>query len=124
MNYDKSTFLFSSNINEMDKSRLATHMGMRISSNSERYLRLPNMMRREKEESFQMIKDRITQMISQWNMRTLSQGGKETFIKSVLQSIPSYAMSCFLLPRSFCGELGRICDRYWWQHNPSKRGIH
>lgn len=32
----------------------------------------------------------------------LSQGDKEVSIKSVLQVISYYAMTCFLFPRAFC----------------------
>lgn len=54
----------------------------------------------------------------------MSQGGKEIFVKSVLQSIPTYAMSCFLLPKTFCSELESIIARYWWQKGKGRKGIH
>lgn len=40
--------------------------------------------------------------IDSWSSRVLSQGEKEIFIKLVLQSLPTYAMSCFLMPKTFC----------------------
>lgn len=48
VNYDKSTIIFSSNVTEGDNSRLANLMGMCISTKSERYLRLPNMVGKRK----------------------------------------------------------------------------
>ncbi|KAA3485113.1 reverse transcriptase [Gossypium australe] len=45
-------------------------------------------------------------------VRLLSQGEKEIFIKSVLQAIPNYAMTCFLLPKSLYGELENIFAKF------------
>lgn len=56
--------------------------------------------------------------------RFLSQGGKEVFIKSVLQAIPTYAMTCFLLLKTLCDELEAIVARFWWQKSHGKCGIH
>ncbi|KAA3468695.1 glycine, alanine and asparagine-rich protein-like [Gossypium australe] len=33
----------------------------------------------------------------------------------VLQSIPTYSMACFLLPKSLCAELDGIIAKFWWQ---------
>lgn len=43
-----------------------------------------------------------------WSPVFLSQGGKEVFIKSALQVISTYAITCFLLPKSLCDEMKRI----------------
>ncbi|KAL4312649.1 hypothetical protein GQ457_01G024910 [Hibiscus cannabinus] len=51
-------------------------------------------------------------------------GGKETFIKAVLQAIPVYAMQCFLLPKVICTKLESIMNAFWWKNNNSSRGIH
>ncbi|KAA3468559.1 reverse transcriptase [Gossypium australe] len=50
--------------------------------------------------------------------------GKEIFIKFVLQAIPTFAMSCFLLPKVLCEKIESILARFWWQKGPGKRGIH
>ncbi|KAA3473632.1 reverse transcriptase [Gossypium australe] len=97
---------------------------MRCSTNIEKYLGLPSVIGKRRKASFQILKDRVTQRISHWSSRYLSQGGKEVFIKSVLQAIPTYAMTCFLLSESLCGELENIFARYWWQHDKGRRGIH
>lgn len=51
----------------------------------------------------------------------LSIGGKEVLIKVVLQAIPMYAMSCFLLSSYFCKELKSVIARFWWQKSAGKR---
>lgn len=41
-------------------------------------------------------------------------GGREVYIKLILQAIPSYAMMCFLLPRSFYKEVETLIAKFWW----------
>ncbi|KAH1063899.1 hypothetical protein J1N35_028886 [Gossypium stocksii] len=115
VNFDKSTVYFSSNTTEDKKESVSTLLGVRRSSNLEKYLRLPNMVGRQKKESFQNLLDRVSTRIDRWSTRFLSQGGKEIFIKSVLQAILAYAMSCFLLPNFLCEKLESIFARFWWQ---------
>ncbi|KAA3462404.1 reverse transcriptase [Gossypium australe] len=53
-----------------------------------------------------------------------SWGGKEVFIKLVLQAIPTYSMMCFLLSRTLCEEMGSLIARHWWQKGHCRKGIH
>ncbi|XP_052478001.1 uncharacterized protein LOC128033827 [Gossypium raimondii] len=124
VNFSKSTVFFSSNMMEGDKAAISTELGIRRSTNMEKYLGLPNMVGMRKKESFQNLKDRIKLKIGNWSTRFLSQGGKEVFIKSVLQAIPTYAKACFLLPKSLCEEFESIFARYWWQKSQKTKGIH
>ncbi|KAA3489007.1 reverse transcriptase [Gossypium australe] len=124
VNFNKSTIFFSSNTQEGVKEEITDVLRMRCSTNIEKYLGLPSVIGKRRKSSFLILKDRVTQRISHWSSRYLSQGGKEVFIKSVLKAIPTYAMTCFLLPKSLCGELENIFARYWWQHDKGRRGIH
>ncbi|KAA3479552.1 reverse transcriptase [Gossypium australe] len=113
-----------SNIQEGVKEEITDVLGMRHSTNIEKYLGLSSVIGKRRKASFQILKDRVNQRISHWSSRYLSQGGKEVFIKSVLQAIPTYAMTCFPLPKSLCGELENIFAKYWWQHDKGRKGIH
>lgn len=62
--------------------------------------------------------------INGWAPKFFSAGGKETLIKSVLQVIPTYAMSCFKLPFSLCNELEQICAKFWWSSSSNGVGMH
>ncbi|KAA3486342.1 reverse transcriptase [Gossypium australe] len=123
VNFDKSIVFFSKNTSEMDRNSVISILGVRSSNNPERYLGLPNVVGRKKKESFQILKDKMKQRIDHWSTRHLSQGGKEIFIKSILQAIPTYTMACFLLPKTFCAEIESIMAKFWWQKGYGKKGI-
>ena len=70
------------------------------------------------------MKDRVALQLGAWNRRILSNEGKEAFIKAGVQLIPTYTMSCFLLPKSFCNEINGLISNYWWKQNNDTRGMH
>ncbi|KAA3485169.1 reverse transcriptase [Gossypium australe] len=113
VNFGKSAIFYSTNTTEESKVAVGRVMGVRSLSSPEKYLGLPNMVGRPKKEAFQNLSSRL-----------LSQGGKEVFIKSVLQAIPTYAMSYFLFPRVLCEKIESVLARFWWQKGPGRRGIH
>ncbi|KAA3465418.1 reverse transcriptase [Gossypium australe] len=102
VNFDKSTIFFSSNTLEGNKEEVLAILGVRPSTDMEKYLGLLSVVGRRKKESFQVLKEKFLFRIKGWCNRFLSQGGKEVFTKPVLQAFPTYAMSRFLLPNSFC----------------------
>jgi hypothetical protein len=54
----------------------------------------------------------------------LSFAGGATLIKVVAQAIPTYIMSSFLLPKSFCDHMENQICKFWWGNNVDKRKIH
>ncbi|KAA3455054.1 reverse transcriptase [Gossypium australe] len=97
------------NTPELERNLVINILGVRSSYNPERYLGLPNMVGRRKKESFQLLKDKM---------------GREVFIKSILQAIPTYTMACFLLPKTLCVEIESIMAKFWWQKGIGRKGIH
>ena len=43
--------------------------------------------------------------LAEWKEKILSIGGRETLIKAGAQTIPTYAMSCFQLPKGLCDDI-------------------
>ncbi|KAK5845334.1 hypothetical protein PVK06_001506 [Gossypium arboreum] len=82
------------------------------------------MVGRRKKHAFVAIKERCVKLLNNWSMRFLSAGGKEVFLKSILQAIPTYAMQCFKLPVSFCRELENLMCKFWWRNSKTNKGIH
>jgi len=56
--------------------------------------------------------------------KLLTKAGKEILIKSIVQTLPTYAMSIFKLPLSICKAIERRIASFWWQKSDSKRGLH
>lgn len=97
--------------------------GKRESGDLEKYLGLPTMVGRSKYNSFRGVKERIWSRIQNWKNIFLSQAGKEVLIKAVLQSIPTYVMSVFKLPKRLCTEISSLLSKFWW-NNMDKEKIH
>ncbi|EPS64876.1 hypothetical protein M569_09903, partial [Genlisea aurea] len=47
--------------------------------------------------------------------------GRAVLIKAVLQAIPVFSMSCFLLPKTFLAKLMGTIARFWWSGNGAKK---
>lgn len=95
INFKKSITVFNSNTSNACKELVSQMINIRISIKLEKYLGLPNIVCGGKRQAFQSLKDRMRAKIFGWSIRHLSQGGKEVFIKSVLQAIPTYSMYAF-----------------------------
>lgn len=124
INLDKSQIFFSSNCPEDTRDLLTNYLGVRSVTSMEKYLGLPTMVRRRKKEAFQRLCDRLRARIIGWGSCMLSQGGKEVFIKAVLQAMPIFSMSCFLLPKSLCVEMEKILNRFWWGKGGNRHDLH
>lgn len=78
-----------------------------------RYLGLPSLVGKRKKSIFAFLKDMLQKRLQSWNHRFLSQAGKEILLKSVAQALPTFCMSLFLIPASFCQELQRMMNSFW-----------
>ena len=70
------------------------------------------------------IIDRIQSKLQNWKGKSLSQTGKLTLIKSVMQAMPIYTMLIHLLPKDTCNLIDKIVRDFWWGDNTEKKKIH
>ncbi|XP_057791239.1 uncharacterized protein LOC131008372 [Salvia miltiorrhiza] len=98
VNRDKSKISFNSSVLGETKLLLTDHLGVQCQGQRGSYLGIPSTVGRSKTEIFQMLLDRTRKKSKDWKRRSLSGAGKMVLIKSVLQSIPTYLMSCFAIP--------------------------
>jgi hypothetical protein len=72
------------------------------------------MVGREKTSAFASIVGKVQARLDGWKERLLSQAGRKILLKAAIQSIPTYCMSVFLLPKTLCKKLNTLSSRFWW----------
>ncbi|XP_073121147.1 uncharacterized protein [Henckelia pumila] len=95
-----------------------------FSGGHEVYLGLPTFTIRSKRLQFRYLVEKVVKRIKGWCNKLFSLGGKEILIKSVLQAIPTYVMSCFRIPVSICEDIERECANFWWGMEDGRRKMH
>jgi hypothetical protein len=99
-------------------------MGISCEALSERYLGLPTVVGRSKNGSFGYITDRTWNKVKGLKGQGLSKEAKGTLVKSVLQAVHAYLMSCFMFTKSQCSKLGSISSRFWWGDSQEQKKVH
>lgn len=124
VNMDKSSIFISPNVDVAKKRELMECLGIHSVLINEKYLGLPMILGKSKKEFFGNIKERIWKRIKGWNEKLLSKAGREVLVKSIVQAIPTYAMSCFLFPKFVLNEIRSMMANYWWGQRKGERKLH
>ena len=111
---EKPSIFFSPNTSQEQNEEILNILGPMNDSRHAKYLGLPSIIGRSKKQIFAKIRENVGKKLAGWKGKLLSMGGKEILIKAVAQAIPSYTMSCFLLPMSLCEDLERDLRSFWW----------
>nr|XP_023899904.1 uncharacterized protein LOC112011799 [Quercus suber] len=106
------------------KDRIKAILGVPAIRQYEKYLGLSALMGKAKKQSFSYIKERVWKKLQGWKEKLLSQAGREVLIKSIIQAIPTYTMSCFKLPKGLIKELEIMIRKFWWGYSGGNRKIH
>jgi hypothetical protein len=123
LNSHKTSIFYSGNTGEDFKAFINESLGSTVNQNFDRYLGLPALMGRSKVRTFASIKGRVQKILLGWKEKFLSQAGREILIKAVVQAIPTYSMSVFMLPKALCRSLNSLMNRFWWGHNSDHRTL-
>ena len=75
---------------------------------------MPTHFGRSKEQDFQFIMDRIWNKLKGWKEKSLSSEGRGILIRAVAHAIPTYIMSCFLLPKDLYDKIEKTVCAFWW----------
>jgi exonuclease III len=124
VNYNKSEILFSKKVQSETKDEITKILPMTVVDHFNKYLGQPTHIGRSKPQVFNFIQDRVWKKLKGWKEKNLSFAGRGTLIKAVAQAIPTYLMSCFLLPKGLCNRLESMISRFWWGSNTDRRKIH
>ncbi|XP_027121672.1 uncharacterized protein [Coffea arabica] len=124
INLEKSSILFSKNVRIQLKQEICQAMGNMQSVTQGKYLGLPMVVSRSKQQLFGYVKSNVQQRMSRWTNRLLSTAGKEILLKSIALAMPTYTMSCFKLPSRLCKELSSLLSNFWWGESNGKNKVH
>ena len=97
-NQEKTNIFFSKAVNEETKAVISNFLLVLEVKEYEKYLGLPAVVGRNRKMCLNFIKERVWSKLQGWKEKLLSQVGRETLLKSVVQAIPTFAMGCFKLP--------------------------
>jgi len=78
-----------------------------------KYLGFPAFVGRSKKQVFDFVQDRVWKKLKGWKEKFLSTTGREGLIKSMVQAIPTHAMSCFLLQMGLCKHIESMISKFW-----------
>ncbi|XP_030497624.2 uncharacterized protein LOC115713283 [Cannabis sativa] len=120
VNLTKSSIFFSPNVQHVVQHQICSLLGMDEAFDNSFYLGLPNIIGRNKKSILGFLKNKVINRINSWTGKLLSGAGKEILLKTVVQSLPTYAMSVFLLPLGTCDEIEKLMARFWWKTTGSK----
>ena len=104
INREKTTLFFSKCVSN-GREEIKNLLGVSEIKEHEKYLGLSTVVQRNKKASLNYIKKRIWNKLQSWKENLLSQEGREDLLKSMVQTIPTFDMSCFKLPIGLCHEI-------------------
>lgn len=82
-----------------------TVMQIETEALAEKYLGLPTALGRSTKEAFEYMPARLKKLVGAWSGKEASCAGREVLLKSVAQAVPTYLMSCFLIPKDTCSRI-------------------
>jgi hypothetical protein len=124
LNLDKTYVFFSRNTSQEKRQEILRLSGLSEALRFDTYLGLPSLIGKSKIQAFYNIKERVWNKLTNWKVKFLSQAGKEILIKAVVQAIPTYCMSVFLLPVTLCQDLNSMMQSFRWGHMSKESKIH
>ncbi|GMI84866.1 hypothetical protein HRI_002155900 [Hibiscus trionum] len=124
VNFDKSTIFYNPRTPTSTRQTINSYLQVREVSNPGVYLGVPLLIGKNKTLALGFIRDKVHDRLSNWDKQLLSYSGREIFIKAVLQSLPQYIMSCYLLPQNIIDDMTSAIRRYWWSGKSNKKGWH
>ncbi|KAL0361578.1 UNVERIFIED_CONTAM: hypothetical protein Sradi_3842300 [Sesamum radiatum] len=123
VNLEKSFVVLRKNFPIEGWEDIAGMLGVRVKTRHDKYLDMPVVVGQSKREVLLHLKYRVWTRLQSWKCKNLSQAGKAVLLKSIIHTMPTYLMSCFLFPVSICHEIeGLMVDFFW--HNKRVRKIH
>lgn len=123
INAQKSAVSFLLKTNQERRIQIKQVLGIEKDGGFGKYLRLPEQFGRKKRVLFSNIVDKIKHKSICWSTKFLSRAGKLIMLRTVIATMPSFAMSCFKLPLTLCAEIHYVLTRFWWDKTSNMRKV-
>ncbi|XP_059445337.1 uncharacterized protein LOC132177129 [Corylus avellana] len=123
LNRGKTSLFFSRNTPMDARTQIMSVAEINSTQRYEKYLGLPALIGKSKVSSLAGIKGWIWEKMHGWKEKFLSQAGKEVLLKAVVQAIPTYTMSVFLLPKTLCKDINLMMAKFWWGHKSNDKKV-
>jgi hypothetical protein len=123
-NKDKSSVYCSPNCSNSIRNVVKGTLQITREALSEKYLGLPTASGRLTERHFDHIVERSRSRVQGYSEKKMSCAAKEVHLKSVIQALLTYSMSCFKLTKGLCKKVMAVMSKYWWAGSLDKRGMH
>lgn len=124
VNREKSAIFFSKNCSQEMKQAVSQELDIHKEALAEKYLGLPTEVGRSLCGTFEYLPSQVKGRIESWCGREASCAGREVLLKSIAQAVPTYSMSCFLLPVNTCKKIRSAVANYWWGSSADNHHMH
>lgn len=122
LNNEKTSIFFSRNTIKEFREYINSIVGISAAASFEKYLGLLALVGQSMNTTFAGIQGRVRKKLDGWKEKFISQAGKETLINAFIQSIPTYSIRVFELPKTSCKNLNSMMSKFWWgkKHNAKR----
>jgi hypothetical protein len=121
---EKSEMTFSPGIYQHIKEDFHRNLTLPITNNITKYLGMPTQIGLSKQAVFNFILEKVRGKLKGWKEKHLSFAGRAILISAVIQALPTYIMSCFMLPKNMCAQIEKEICRFWWGGTDGQHKIH
>ena len=124
LNYSKSSFISWNEGDHIWVKEVARSFGCLYAKCPVKYLGLPLGNTMNRAAAWKPVVEKIQNRLASWKSKILSRAGRVTLIKSVLNSLPLYYMSMFMMPRSIALKIVKIQRNFFWGGgNGERKGL-
>jgi hypothetical protein len=124
INLEKSSVFFGRHCMDQVKTRVKDRLEVQSETLNDFYLGMPTSVGRSPTATFKFILDKIWKFVNGLSGRPASRAGIETLLKTVVQAIPNFIMSCFELPLLTCDAIRSLIANLWWGVEDGKKKVH
>jgi hypothetical protein len=124
INMEKSEMSFSPRLYQHIKDDFQRNLPLPITNSISKYLGMPTQIGRSKQAVFKFILDKVKGKLKGWKEKHLSFAGRAVLISAVVQALPTYVMSCFMIPKNMCAQIEKEICRFWWGSTREQHKIH